>query len=188
MFYLRLLGELITSIGKKRLPEAQSAYTNVFRVLPWDCNFQGTLNNEVVLSWIDICKLSLVFRLGYAHWLVRERLWTVTSALDAIFVRPVPVFAKVRVETAFVFWDEKYVYMKHRLLVKKELCINVLSRSAFVRGGAIVTPLEFMSKVGEPPRRLEAPESVLRWAEMRNALKNEGDDPVHHPETPTSAS
>ena len=50
------------------------------------------------------------------------------GASQTRYLKQVPLFSSFLVQSQLVFWDHKWFFMRHKLIMKEELCIETLVR------------------------------------------------------------
>lgn len=138
MFAQRLGRRLIQSpkrsksVGEQRLHSCQN-----FRVWPFDCDLNLHLTNGVYPLWLDLARTRWLLEIGVAPLFIRHGWRSVLASQTVTFVREIPPFASVQLETQVLHWDRKYLYLQHKFMVKGKLHASAIARIAMLKGGRV---------------------------------------------------
>jgi acyl-CoA thioesterase FadM len=152
-----LLRNLLTFLMALLAPRADSPLSTTvchFRVMPWDVGVR-VLKSDRYLLLAEAAQVDYMVKAGLWRRQLREGLGFVNAAQMIRFLRPIGLFQCVRVETAIVFADQRFVYFSHALYVDEVLHGEVLVKMKFKRG-AITVPLMNLVEhaFGEKPGHL----------------------------------
>lgn len=169
--YLRLIKVLLQLplVGRHGLfDESRTS----FRVWPNDCDLNLHMNNSRYLAFMDLGRIHLLRQVRLLWRLVRARWSPVMSAAEINFIRPLRPFQRFDVITRIVTWDEKYLYLEHRIESGDELCAIATVRGLFLRQGHVVAPDEAARTLGVEASPPPMPVLVRYWKEL-TAIKKE---------------
>jgi acyl-CoA thioesterase FadM len=132
-----------------------------FWITPFDAGTQ-VLKSDKYLQLAEAAQLDYLIRTKLMGTLLRRRLRFVNASQLVKFARPIPMFRRVRVETAIVFADEKCAYFSHTLFVGDQQHAAVLVKMKFKKGSLTVPPGEIIAqRFGSKPPQLEAWDRAL---------------------------
>ncbi|CAL8102828.1 unnamed protein product [Orchesella dallaii] len=134
-------------------------------VIPSDVDFLLThMNNARFLREMDFARIDHGTRSGFMQEAMRRGGMILLSASFIRYRLPLPVFSRYKVVTNIVWWDEKNVYLTHKIITINDNIIRaiVYARSTCLR----VNPLEIAEKINPG---VERPDSVApdysKWME-----------------------
>jgi len=156
---LRLILVILLSIFRRR--KLAIAHESVLKLtcMPWDCVLKY-LGNDRFYSFMDLGRVDLLFRLGWARAVLKEK-WNpfvVTSYIQYRY--PVRMFQRVTVHTKLIYWDSRFFWMEHEIKHNGRTLASALSKNvARNRRGIVSTSLIFviLSESSDAPN---CPESV----------------------------
>ncbi|MDR7302666.1 thioesterase family protein [Haloactinomyces albus] len=136
-----------------------------FRVLPTDLDLLGHMNNGVYFSVFDLARVDLMTRSGLLGKL-RERGWyPVVTAETASFRRSLKPFRRFDVHTRIVGWDERHLYLEHRVVTGGKLATTAMIQARFLsRTGERIAPERLIDLLDDSPARPELPDWVADWS------------------------
>ena len=87
-----------------------------YRVWPADCDFNLHMTNARYHSFNDLARIAMVVRAGVFRKIVIENKWAPTLAGTSIrFLKSLKPFERFSVTSKVVSWDEKWLYIEHRI-------------------------------------------------------------------------
>jgi acyl-CoA thioesterase FadM len=136
------------------------------------------MNNGRYLTIMDLGRLDLVIRTGLMNLMVKRSCVPVLAAATIRYRLPLAPFQAYTLETQVMCWDNKWVYMEQRFVIRKGAKAGAVAAVALLKGnfwdrrksetvptGTLLTLLG----IGElsPPM----PDHIARWLESEDALK-----------------
>ena len=135
-----------------------------FRVLPTDLDVYGHMNNGRYLSISDIGRFDLLRRGGLWREMRRHGWYPVVASSTISYRKSLQPWQSFVVESRFLGYDERNVYLEQRFVVAGEVYARAYFRGRFLkRGGRFVTMAELIELVGSVPEELTVPAWLLRW-------------------------
>lgn len=110
--YLRLLRIIFKILTSTRLTDPHAPTTLTFRAWPHDIDLNMHLNNARYLSWMDLGRIYMMGRAGVLTAGYRRGWMPVVGHIEIKYLKPIPTFAKVTLETRIEDIDEKYFHIK----------------------------------------------------------------------------
>ena len=135
----------------------QAHVTLPFRVTPLDTGLR-VLKSDKVLQFAECAQLDFMVRTRLVARLLREGIGFVNASQLIRFIRPIGLFARVRVTTSVLCADERCAWFEHTLWVGEVLHAEVLVKMKFKQGQRTVRPVDLL---GTCP--LEKPACVQAW-------------------------
>ncbi|MEM7241679.1 MAG: acyl-CoA thioesterase [Pseudomonadota bacterium] len=165
--FLRLFIALLREWGKPKLhPDA--VFTTYHRIMPWDIDIFGELNNGKTLTIMDLNRLPFGLRTGLSK-AVRENKWGLTMAgVSVRFRRRVKMFDKVRITCRAAGKDERFVYLVQTMWLGDEAAHNALYRSTVYSKDGIVPADKLGAAMGHPDWDPKMPDWVKNWIEAED--------------------
>jgi acyl-CoA thioesterase FadM len=163
--WLRLFRVLLTSFFRPRLGFLEEGALR-FRVSPLDLDVNLHMTNSRYLALMDLGRLDMIARSGLWRPMLRGRWSPVIAASQLRFRRPLAPFRPILLRTRLLTWDEKWLYIEHRIEAGGELACHAVVRAAFVRARKVVPPEEIAVSVGFDAAPPPAPGWLDAWREL----------------------
>ncbi|RCW39954.1 acyl-CoA thioesterase FadM [Halopolyspora algeriensis] len=136
-----------------------------FRVLPTDLDLLGHMNNGVYFSIFDLARVDLMQRSGLLPKFRKQGWYPVVTAETASFRRSLNPFRRFDVDTRIVGWDERHLYVEHRVTTGGNLATTAMIQVRFLsRSGERIAPERLIGLLDESPQRPELPGWVAEWS------------------------
>lgn len=160
--FLRMGKELLRAAMMPKLEIGQT-HISYHICWPWDLDFALELNNGRTLSIYDLGRLPMGFRIGLFKML-REKKWGFTMAGCSIrYRRRVRMFHRVKMTTAVLGWDDRFIYIGQSMWRKGECTSSILYRTAVTDQNGIVTTDRVTQTLGPQLANLRLPDWVQNW-------------------------
>ncbi len=135
-----------------------------FWVTPFDAGLK-VLKSDQYLQFAETAQLDYLLKTGQFFPVLWSGASFVNVAQLVKFLRPIPVFSVVRVETQLVYANEKCAYFSHVLFAKGQRAAEVLVKMKFKKGRLTVPPEAFL-----PLPFTAVPASVQAWESALEVL------------------
>lgn len=134
--------------------------------MPWDLDLWNELNNGRTLTLYDLGRVPMAVRMGMVEHL-RENGWGFTMAGSSVrYRRRVQIFAKLKLKSRIVCWDERFLYMEQSLWKSNGECASHgLMRTAVVGKGKMIPMAQVAPALGYDHPSPPMPDWVRAWAE-----------------------
>ena len=154
----RLIWVILTARGRGRMGTTDESRFSL-RCWPNDLDSNFHMNNGRYMTVMDLGRLDLILRTGL--WRVmRERKWyPVVGSAKITFRRSVNMFEAFELTTQILGWDEKWLYIEHRM----------------ERGGKLLA-------IGHIKGLFLSPEGKVPMADLAAAAGHEGPSPEVDPD------
>lgn len=177
--YLRLLYMFAASFFKKKIHAMEETGLS-FCVWPNDLDLNGHMNNGRYLSIMDIGRMDWVLRLGIAGYVIRNKYIPVLSASAMRYRLPLLPFQKYDLTTRIICWDEKWVFMEHRFIIRGGKKDGAVAAIGLVKGsffskqtrGTIPTG-EILTAIGEVLESPAMPDYISKWKDSEESLRED---------------
>ncbi|PZQ47238.1 MAG: Mesenchymal stem cell protein DSCD75 [Micavibrio aeruginosavorus] len=179
--YIRLFYMLIASFFKPKAADPFDETSLDFWVLPNDLDLNGHMNNGRYLTIMDIGRMDFVLRLtGLAAYVIKNKYIPVLSGATMRYRLPLLPFQKYVLKTRVLCWDDKWVYMEHRFIIrggKKDgavAAIGLVKGSFFSKEKRTTIPTgEIMTAIGQTKPSPAIPAYIAKWSETEESLREE---------------
>ena len=171
----RLLWMLIAaSFGARADITGESHLT--FRCLPTYLDLNFHMTNSRYHSFMDLSRVDFMIRNGAWGKLRRAGLGPVLGSSAIRFRRAINVFQKFRVTTRVLAWDERWIYLEHKLIAEGgkmdgETAAVAIMNTTFVGSEGRVPTAKLMQIIGYAAPRQVLPDVLVKKAEMDALLK-----------------
>jgi acyl-CoA thioesterase FadM len=160
--WFRLLKVLVAAFFRPRLALTDESRLQ-FRVWPNDLDINVHMNNARYLALMDLGRLDLIARSGMWRPVLRRHWQAVIGGALVRYRRPLKPFQRFTLRSRLLCWDERWIYIEHRIEADGVPACLTLVRGAFLSGGAIVPPAEVAAAAGFAGGAPEVPAWVSQW-------------------------
>jgi acyl-CoA thioesterase FadM len=119
-----------------------------FRCLPTDIDFNLHLTNSRYSSFMDIARIAMMVRNGAWVKFRAHGMLPVLGSLAMKFRRGIKPFERFTVTCRTIGWDEKWIYLEHKLLVDEHTAAIAIMKAAFLGPKGRVDTNELIKIVG----------------------------------------
>lgn len=173
-----MLSQIIKSIVKRNEPATISPLgtsSHSYRVWPHQIDYNLHLNNAKYLNVLEHARWVLFRENGWFKHLFAKRLNVVVAALEITFIRELNLFTQYEVRSRVLSWDEKYMYVEQRIMVKGKLSGHIIVKIAGVRKGKRALTPEICETVGVDYHMAKSQEALDCWTAMAQAKRELGE-------------
>lgn len=128
--YLRLILIAIFGLRKKQQHPLEPVVSH-FRVMPWDLDVLGHMNNGRYLQISDVARIDWMCRARIINAIVKNRWGALLGGSLIRYSKALNAWQRYRVITQVTSWDERWFFIEHRFetLSGKEVA-TCLTRAA----------------------------------------------------------
>jgi acyl-CoA thioesterase FadM len=136
------------------------------RVMPNDLDLNRHVNNGRIYSLVDLGRMDWFMRTGLLKQSIRRGWMPVVGDSTGRFIRQMKLFEKFRLDTHLLGWNERWLFLEHRLhRADGQLAAIIAVRCMFVGGAKGAVPVKDLLAVmgfagAEPPL---LPDWVSTW-------------------------
>lgn len=164
--YIRLILALIKGAFLSRIHPLTNGVEQR-RVMPWDIDLFGHMNNGRYLQISDVSRLAWMQRAGILRVIVKNRWSAVLGGSMVRYCKALKPGQRYQVETKLVCWDERWFYMEHRFTnLKGQTAAICITRAALRSKNAWVSTQNVVDQVA--PNLVSPEPSVLVQQWMQN--------------------
>ncbi|PWC39688.1 thioesterase family protein [Azospirillum sp. TSO35-2] len=119
-----------------------------FRVWPTDLDINLHMTNARYFSVMDLGRTDLMIRVGLGPAILRNRWQPVLGGATIRYRRSLRPFQRFTLVSRVLCWDEKYIFIEHRMETAGGLAALAVVQGAFVGRGGVVNPGEVLATLG----------------------------------------
>ncbi|MDX2145127.1 MAG: thioesterase family protein [Rhodospirillaceae bacterium] len=143
-----------------------------FRCLPTDIDFNLHLTNSRYSSFMDIARIAMMIRNGAWGRFRAAGMLPVLGSMAMKFRRGVKPFERFAVTSRTIGWDEKWIYLEHKMMVGEHLAAVAVMKAAFLGSAGRRIATDELIKVIGYDGPVPAPLAVIEASKALNdALK-----------------
>lgn len=142
-----MIGLLISSFRKPRLPLENPKNSLSLRVLPNDIDINMHMNNGRYLTICDLTRVDMFIRTGLAKTMVKEKWIPVISEHTMKYKKGLKLFQQYDIHMEVIGWDEKAFKMIHTFMVNDRVVAEGTSLGVIVSKQGVIPPEHVMDRV-----------------------------------------
>lgn len=176
--FFRTLWVYILSFFRPRITDLLRPATVDFIVLPNDLDTNIHMNNGRYLTIMDLGRFDLVLRTGILKYMMRQKAMPVLAAAQVRWRLPLKPFRKYTLETRVLCWDDKWVYMEQRFVIRGGPKDGAVAAIGLVKGSfysnirkETVPTREILEILNIPHVSPPMPDHVREWQRAEEALR-----------------
>jgi acyl-CoA thioesterase FadM len=153
----RLFFRLLLSAWRARRGDVLGVFDELsmrFRCWPSDIDLNLHLTNSRYHSFMDIVRVAMMIRQGTWRRLRAAKLLPVLGSSSIRYRRAVNPFQAFDVTSRLITWDEKWLYIGHRIVVGADVAATAAVKVAFIGPNGRVPTAELLAIIGhagDPP-------------------------------------
>ena len=177
--WFRLLRVLVQGLLRARVPWNARTLLH-FRVWPLDLDLNLHMTNARYMALMDLGRMNLILQTGLGRLVVKERWGPVIASALVRFRRPLHIFEAFTLYTRIIGWDEKWIFIEHRMERDGDLVCHALVKGLFMSPGGAVAPERIAAALGFDGLPPALPDWVKDWmaveaAQTRFGIANGGE-------------
>lgn len=176
--FFRTLWVYILSFFRAPITDITAVNTVDFIVLPNDLDTNLHMNNGRYLTIMDLGRFDLVLRSGILKFMIKQKSMPVLAAAQMRWRLSLQPFQKYTLETQVICWDEKWVYMEQRFIIRGGAKNGAVAAIGLVKGSfynnqlqRTVPTAEMLSLLHLPHQSPPMPDYMRAWQEAEDALR-----------------
>lgn len=139
MYHIRLAWLMIAQLFGTRRRDPMRSVVRRFWVTPFDVELTMA-SSYSYFSFAALGRWAFFLDNGDLRGIFREGWAPMTHSEIIRFQKAASIFSPVTVATKVIWWDEKMMYLEHRMSVRGDLCAVGFSRGAFYKKRERVPP------------------------------------------------
>jgi acyl-CoA thioesterase FadM len=177
--FFRTLWVYILSFFRPPITDITAANTVNFIVLPNDLDTNIHMNNGRYLTIMDLGRFDLVLRSGILKYMMKQKSIPVLAAAQVRWRLPLQPFQKYTLETRVICWDEKWVFMEQRFIIRGGRKDGAVAAIGLVKGSfynnekrQTVPTAELLALLNMPHISPPMPDHVHAWQQAEESLRS----------------
>ncbi|MEM0978057.1 MAG: thioesterase family protein [Pseudomonadota bacterium] len=160
--FIRLSISLLHARGQPKT-SFDDVYESHHRVMPWDMDLFGELNNGLTLTLLDLNRLPFGQQTGWNRCLLNNG-WAMTMAgVSVRYRKRIRMFEKVRITCRSAGRDDRFFYLVQTIWSGKTAATNAVYRCAVTNKKGLVPTQDVAVAMGAPDWAPELPAWVRAW-------------------------
>ena len=168
--YFRLLVIILKNWSKPKIHPLQEV-TTCHRVMPWDIDVFGHLNNGRYLQIADVSRIAFLARTKILHLALRRRWGAVLGGHCTRYNRALKPLQKFYVTTRVLSWDTRWIFIEHKFTNEHQQTLAISLTRAALRDKCGWVHTEDLANCIAPNIKSPAhPESLKLWLKADDAM------------------
>ncbi len=143
-----------------------------FRCWPTDLDFNMHMTNSRYASFMDLSRVEMMIRNGAWKRVRAAGLYPVLGSYSIRFRRPIRPFRRFDVMARVVSWDERWIYIEHKMIVGGgEVAAICLVKTTFLGKEGRVPTDKLIAIMGYSGPKPPFPDSLTKKDALDAALK-----------------
>ena len=159
--WLRTLITFIRAQFRKDIKPDEETSLN-FRVWITDVDL-SIMNNAAMLTITEMGRIDLIIRTGFLKHAWKNRLYFPLASISAQFRRPLKRFKKFQLKTQLIYWNEKWIYINHRVLREEKIIAVALAKCTVKKGTELIPFESIIHKLNWEMKPKNRPEMIDRF-------------------------
>lgn len=173
---LEILRTIILNKRNKKRKDAEikpfmSVVKRKFRVGVRDIDFNLHINNARYMVFMERARWDHPIQTNTWDVMLKEKLNFIIAGIEMGYIREIRYGKKFEVETRYLGWDEKYVYMEQRFVVGDKIHAYGLVKAVFLQRGKLAVPADVALLLGIKEASDPLPEHMQLWRKLSNAKR-----------------
>jgi len=148
-----------------------SAIKRKFRVGLRDIDFNLHINNSRYMVFMERARWDHPVQTDTWDLMLKEKLNFIVAGIEMGYIREIRFGKQFEVETRYLGWDEKYVYLEQRFIAGGKIHAYGLVKAVFLQKGKLAKP-SAVANILEIKTAYEAlPEHMELWKRLSNAKR-----------------
>lgn len=152
---------------RPRLGSVGDQLVTHFRVMPFDLDLYGHMNNAKYLNYLEAARWELQIRSGFLRLALKRGWIGPLAALEIEYYRPLKFFQKFRVTTQFVAFEERRFYVIQRFFSGSKEMARALVRGTVRQGRENIPPHEYLEPLGLSAEDARIEADLSEWFTQR---------------------
>lgn len=166
--WLRMLWYLLTAATRKPVRPLDPTSLGMI-VLPNDLDINGHVNNGRYFTYCDIARVDMARRTGILAMARKHKAMPVVGDSMARFRRDLKLFDRFEIQSRVLGWDERWVYMEHRVMQHGRVCVLIVVRGGFKAKTGLLRPTDMAEALGLQKASPKLPTWVVGWSRHLDA-------------------
>lgn len=142
------------------------------RVWPHLIDYNLHLNNAKYMTILERGRWQLFRDNAWFKPLLEKRINLVIASTEITYIRELPLMMAFDIQSRIQTWDDKYLYVEQKIVVKGKLFSHALFKLAAVSKGKRMMPDELCKVLNINVDSAEQLEQIKHWRNMTDAKKH----------------
>jgi YbgC/YbaW family acyl-CoA thioester hydrolase len=148
-----------------------SAIKRDFRVGLFDIDFNMHINNSRYMVFMERARWDHPLQTDTWDVMLKEKLNFIVAGIEMGYIREIRVGKKFHVESRYLGWDDKYVYLEQRFIADGKIHAYGLVKGIFLQQGKKALPQEVAKLLGITRAPEALPEHMELWKRLAIAKR-----------------
>ena len=167
--FIRLFWALVRSRFRRKLGVLDE-FDLTMRVWPNDLDLNVHMNSGRYISLIDIARVEMIGRTRLLRKMFRRRWRPIAAQTTIRYRRSLLPFQRFTIRSRVVCWDDKWIYFRHVMERRGELCAVAYVRGLFRGPDGNVKPQQILDLAGSPGLQSPPmPDDLAKWVALELA-------------------
>ena len=158
------------SKSSKHLP-FMSVVKRQFRVGLMDIDFNMHINNARYMVFMERARWDHPVQTGTWDLMFKEKLNFIVAGIEMGYIREIRLGKKFEVESRYLGWDEKYLYLEQRFIADGKIHAYGMVKAVFLQKGKMAAPEKVAKILGITNAPDALPEHMALWKRLSSAKR-----------------
>jgi YbgC/YbaW family acyl-CoA thioester hydrolase len=142
-----------------------------FRVGVFDIDFNMHINNARYMVFMERARWDHPIQTDTWDAMLKEKLNFIIAGIEMGYIREIRFGKKFEIQTQYLGWDDKYVYMEQRFVVGDKIHAYGMVKAVFLQRGKLAKPANVAEILGIDPVSQPLPEHMDLWKRLSGAKR-----------------
>jgi len=142
-----------------------------FRVGLADIDFNMHINNSRYMVFMERARWDHPVQTGTWDIMLKEKLNFIVAGIEMGYIREIRWGKKFQVESRYLGWDEKYLYLEQRFVADGKIHAYGLVKAVFLQRGKMTAPEKVAEVLGIAHAPDALPEHMELWKRLSSAKR-----------------
>lgn len=157
---------------KSQAKPFMSVVTRKFRAGLFDIDFNMHINNANYMRFMEKARWDHPVQTNTWDLMLKEKLNFIVAGIEMGYIREIPFAKQFEVQTHYLGWDEKYVYLEQRFVVADKIYAYGLVKAVFLQKGRLASPETVAEILGIQHSDQVLPQHIELWKQMASAKRD----------------
>lgn len=143
-----------------------------FRVGLRDIDFNMHINNARYMVFMERARWDHPVQTNTWNVMLKDKLNFIVAGIEMGYIREIRLGKRFDVETRYIGWDEKYIYLEQRFVVDGKIHAYGLVKAVFLQQGKRANPGEVADILGVHQANDVLPEHLVLWKQLSHAKRD----------------
>lgn len=142
-----------------------------FRVGLRDIDFNMHINNSRYMVFMERARWDHPVQTNTWDMMLKEKLNFIVAGIEMGYIREIRLGAKFHVESRYLGWDEKYVYLEQRFIADGKIHAYGMVKGIFLQQGQKALPKDVARILGVTQAPDALPEHMELWKRLATSKR-----------------